>query len=73
MPTTAFYLVAFYPATAMTVPDSIKQVKIFVFVVMKLRKPHGHLLAGIPYATGYKVKQILAFITVSLRTSMVFR
>ena len=57
----------------MTVPDSIKQVNMFVFVVVKFRKPLGHLIASIPGVTGYEVKQILAFITDSLRTSMVLK
>ncbi len=62
-----FIFIAFYPATTMSVPDGIKQVNVFVFVVVRLRKPLGHFIAGIPAVTGYKVKQILAFITDSLR------
>lgn len=51
----------------MSVPDGIKQVDVFVFVVVRLRKPLGHFIAGVPAITGYKVKQILVFITDSLR------
>jgi hypothetical protein len=73
MPATTFYLIAFCPTTTMTVPDGIKQVNIFVFVVLKLRKPFGLMIAGIPGAAGYKVKQMFAFIADSLRTFMVFK